>query len=91
MAGVEVLKTNKEGVKLVYKFNNFQYIKKKENNNGTITWKCCECSAQLRTCLAPDYRNPRVNGQCISAEKELGGILDMGSVPRGVEQREMSP
>ena len=59
MADVEVLKTNKGGVKIVY---DFQYRKKKENMNGTITWKCCECPARLQTRLPPDYLNPRVLG-----------------------------
>ena len=60
MVDLKVLKTNKEGVKIVY--NDFQYRKKKENMNGMITWKCCECPARLQTRLAPDYLNPRVLG-----------------------------
>ena len=60
MADVKVLKTNKGGIKIVH--NNYQYRKKKENLNGTITWKCCECPARLQTRLAPEYQNPRVLG-----------------------------
>ena len=62
MADIQVLKTNKGGVKLVY--NDYYYQKKKENVNGTITWKCCasDCCACLCTNVAPGYGNPVILG-----------------------------
>ena len=55
-----IVKTNLGGVKLV--LNDYQYRKKKENRNGTITWKCCDCRARLRTNGAPNYSEPVVLG-----------------------------
>ena len=62
MTDISVLKTNKGGVKLVY--NDYNYWKKKDFINGTITWKCCasDCGARLRTNAASGYGNPVILG-----------------------------
>jgi hypothetical protein len=60
MTAVNVLKTNKGGVKLV--LNDYEYRKKRENLNGRIIWKCCHCRVQLRTNGEPNYDDPVVLG-----------------------------
>jgi hypothetical protein len=60
MAAVTVLQNNKGGIKVV--FNDYEYWKKRDNRNGTITWRCCHCAARLRTNGAPNYDEPLLMG-----------------------------
>lgn len=57
---VQLLKTERGHVKLVYQ--NFDYVKKRENKDGKIVWHCAVsgCHGKLRTDCPPNYRHPEV-------------------------------